>query len=155
MAAFSYENAAIDLRQSVVQMKCGDLWLRFREKTQLQTLFWLCFYIKNAAKTRPMAAFSYENATIDLRQSVVQTKCGDLWLRFFTKTQLQAVFWLCFYIKNAAKTRPMAAFFNENAAIDLRQSIVETKFGDLWLCFYYRNAAICPILATFFTKTQL
>ena len=83
MAAFSYENAAIDLRQSVVQTQCGDLWLRFRKKTQLQALFWLCFYIKNVAKTRPMAAFFYENAAIDLRQSVVGTKFGDLWLRFY------------------------------------------------------------------------
>ena len=44
----------------------------------------------------------------------------------------------------------MAAFFYENAAIDLRQNVVGTKFGDLWLRFYYRNAAICPVLAAFF-----
>ena len=50
--------------------------------TQLEAMFWLRFYVKNAAKTRPMAAFSEENAAIDLRQSVVQKKCGDLWLRF-------------------------------------------------------------------------
>ena len=57
--------------------------------------------------------------------------------------------------RSVMSAMPMAAFFNENTAIDLRQSIVETKFGDLWLRFYYRNAAICPILAAFFTKTQL
>ena len=54
----------------------------FTKKTQLYALFWLRFYVKNAAKTRPMAAFSEENAAIDLRQSDVQKKCGDLWLRF-------------------------------------------------------------------------
>ena len=41
-------------------------------------MFWLRFYVNNAAKTRPMAAFSYENAAIDLRQSGVQTKCGEV-----------------------------------------------------------------------------
>ena len=51
-------------------------------------------------------------------------------------------FWLRFYIKNAAKTRPMAAFFEENAAIVIRQSVVQMKGGDLWLRFHYRNAAI-------------
>ena len=74
---------------------------------------------------------------------------------FSKKTQLYALFWLRFYIKNAAKTRPMAVFFYENAAIDLRQSVVQTKGGDLWLRFHYRNAAIGPVLAAFFTKTQL
>ena len=49
----------------------------------------------------------------------------------------------------------MAAFFYENAAIDLRQNVVGTNAGDLWLRFYYRNAAIFPVLAAFFAKTQL
>ena len=49
----------------------------------------------------------------------------------------------------------MAAFFYENAAIDLRQSVVQTKGGDLWLRFHYRNAAIGPVLAAFLTKMQL
>ena len=74
---------------------------------------------------------------------------------FTKKTQLYALFWLRFYIINAAKTRPMATFFYENAAIDLRQSVVQTKGGDLWLRFHYRNRAIGPVLAAFFTKTQL
>ena len=74
---------------------------------------------------------------------------------FTKKTQLYALFWLRFYIENAAKTRPMAAFFYENATIDLRQSVVQMKGGDLWLRFHYRNAAIGPFLAAFFTKTQL
>ena len=74
---------------------------------------------------------------------------------FTKKTQLYALFWLRFYTKNAAKTRPMAAFFEENAAIVIRQSVVQMKGGDLWLRFHYRNAAIGPFLAAFFTKTQL
>ena len=50
---------------------------------------------------------------------------------FSKKTQLYALFWLRFYIKNAAKTRPMAAFFEENAAIGLTLSVGDTKGGDL------------------------
>ena len=49
----------------------------------------------------------------------------------------------------------MAAFFEENAAIDLGQSVVQKKSGDLWLRFHYRNAAIGPVLAAFLTKMQL
>ena len=52
---------------------------------------------------------------------------------FSIKTQLYALFSLRFYTKNAAKTRPMAAFFEENAAIVIRPSAGETKCGDLWL----------------------
>ena len=41
-------------------------------------MFWLRFYYRNAAKTGHIAAFVYENAAIDLRLSVVETKGGDL-----------------------------------------------------------------------------
>ena len=51
--------------------------------------------------------------------------------------------------------RSMAAFTKKNAAIVIRQSVVQMKGGDLWLRFHYRNAAIGPFLAAFFTKTQL
>ena len=61
----------------------------------------------------------------------------------------------CVYKKNAAICPVLAAFFEENATIDLRQSVVQMEGGDLWLRFHYRNAAIGPFLAAFFTKTQL
>ena len=79
-------------------------------------MFWLRFYVKNATKTGPIAALFYENAAIDLRQSVVQTKGGDLWLRFRKKRSQNMAYSCVFY---------------ENAAIDLTQSVVQTKGGDL------------------------
>ena len=48
----------------------------------------------------------------------------------------------CVYKKNAAICPILAAFFEENAAIVIRQSVVQMKGGDLWLRFHYRNAAI-------------
>ena len=67
---------------------------------------------------------------------------------FSIKTQLYALFSLRFYTKNAAKTWPMAAFFEENAAIDLRQSAVKLNV-EIYGCVYKKNAAICPVLAAF------
>ena len=64
----------------------------FTKKTQLYSLFWLRFYIKNAAKTWPMAAFFVENAAIVIRPSAGETKCGDLWLRLQKKRSYMPYF---------------------------------------------------------------
>ena len=79
------------------------------------------------------------------------------------------MFWLRFYVNNAAKTRPIAAFFEENAAIDLRQSVVQTEV-EIYGCVFVkkRSYRLCfgcvSILKTqpkqglwlrFLTKTQL
>ena len=68
----------------------------------------MCMEGKNyKKKVLPIAAFVYENAAIDLRLSVVETKGGDLWLRFR---------------KKRSQNRAYSCVFYENAAIDLHLS---------------------------------